>query len=132
MVSSCIVPHFGKTDLLNEFLPWLGAPREEWDASKWNFFHMLHWLHLLPYDFRTILDVGCGYGHQTVYFHSIGKVVTACDPWDRFDFKDKIPYFPCPVEEFPKECLRGCCYYVSCIRTYMESRHVSPGNHKSY
>lgn len=40
---------------------------------------------ILKQDFKTVLDVGCGMGHQTRQFRKAGKEVTSVDSIARFD-----------------------------------------------
>lgn len=72
--------------------PWLDSDRTTLDPMQNLFIDVLPWLEKIPHDFNTILDVGCGTGYMSKFFHDKGHHVVACDPWDRFLFKDEIEY----------------------------------------
>ena len=61
----------------------------------------LPWLDNLPTDFHTILDVGCGAGYHSKYFHDRGYDVTAIDyDMKAFEFCDDIKAVELGLFEF--------------------------------
>lgn len=86
---------------VEELFPWAKNPHEyQLDYAQYFFVDILPWLEKLPDDFDTILDLGCAQGFTSAFFHTRGHTVTACDPWDRFQFKDIIPYHHATSEIF--------------------------------
>lgn len=86
---------------LDKLIPWInGAERKNLPPTQLLFYDVLPWLQKLPTDFDTILDVGCGTGFMSAFFYARGHKVVACDPWDRFQFKDIIEYHKATPEFF--------------------------------
>ena len=100
---------------IRDLLPWIETIQVEHGLKVANepgkkhyydmqlhFSHVLPWLEKLPSDFRTILDVGCGFGNASAFFFSRGHEVTAIDSENRdFVMKGKIPLLISKIEDMP-------------------------------
>lgn len=116
----------GTNKTLNELLPWLErTKRQDLYPTQLLFTDVLPWLQKLPADFDTILDIGCGPGFMSAFFYTRGHKVVACDPWDRFQFKDIIEYHKATAEVFKEKkfdaiLLSHVLEHIPDVKTFMD------------
>jgi 2-polyprenyl-3-methyl-5-hydroxy-6-metoxy-1,4-benzoquinol methylase len=118
--------NMGTNKTLNELLPWLErTKRQDLYPTQLLFTDVLPWLQKLPADFDTILDIGCGPGFMSAFFYTRGHKVVACDPWDRFQFKDIIEYHKATAEVFKEKkfdaiLLSHVLEHIPDVKTFMD------------
>ena len=96
---------------LDRLLPWLAkktlhdlwAENTNISHPQARFMQIKPWLDLLPSDFNSVLDTGCGFGYSSAYFYSKGHDVLASDMRDYFLFRDEIEFANQKLEDLPSE-----------------------------